>query len=657
MVGSCVRMGCPARGISATRAAWAWAGVSHALALLAALWVVLGAAATARAQTASPTPSTAPAASRTLIIEAALAAEADTPQFPVNVPTQIVALPDDWPVSRPESQGPVWYRVAFRVDEDRRISELLAVYIARVCTNLEVFVNGELVHSGGRMSGRITHNCNHPQLVSLPSALLKGGLNALDIKVVGEPLSRVASQQRAGGLSQLEVGLLRDLAPRQARQEALQAGIPQGVSGVLVLMGGFLLILGLANRREAHLAWFGMLCTVWGVALTRLWVRNLPVPNLPAELVQATLIALLAWAAVQFLLCHVRQQTRWASIGLPVQALVMPLSLALAVSSDALHLAARFWYALLALEVVAAAAVFLRARRQASPRAVWLELALFALVLVAVLLEFVGLRGTVAPLVALAAQLATPVILLLVGLSLVHAHGRALQTAEQNRALLEARVAEISAEVERNFEQLAELRVEQVTQRERKRIAGDLHDDLGAKLLTIVHTSESDRIANLAREALDEMRLSVRGLTGKAVRLGDAMGDWRAEVVSRLQQAGIQCDWTMPLEEFPQTLAARTFVQTTRILREAVSNVIKHSGATACTVHCTAEDGLLLLVIRDNGEGIAMEPDGRLDRGHGVSSMKHRARQLQGQCLVESAVGQGTVIRLSVPVAQVADDA
>ena len=59
---------------------------------------------------------------------------------------------------------------------------------------------------------------------------------------------------------------------------------------------------------------------------------------------------------------------------------------------------------------------------------------------------------------------------LAVGLSLVHAHGRALQTAEQNRALLEARVAEISAEVERNFEQLAELRVEQVTQRERKRI-------------------------------------------------------------------------------------------------------------------------------------------------------------------------------------------
>ena len=80
------------------------------------------------------------------------------------------------------------------------------------------------------------------------------------------------------------------------------------------------------------------------------------------------------------------------------------------------------------------------------------------------------------------------------------------------------------------------------------------------------------------------MRLSVRGLTGKPVQLIDALGDWRAEVVSRLGQAGIEADWSAPAEELPQTLSARAFVQTTRILREAVSNVIKHSGATHCSL-------------------------------------------------------------------------
>jgi signal transduction histidine kinase len=111
---------------------------------------------------------------------------------------------------------------------------------------------------------------------------------------------------------------------------------------------------------------------------------------------------------------------------------------------------------------------------------------------------------------------------------------------------LEQRVREATAEIERNFRQLAELKVEQVTERERKRIAADLHDDLGAKLLTIVHTSESDRISTLAREALEEMRLSVRGLTGKAVRLADALGDWRAEVIVAPGQAGIEASGTPP---------------------------------------------------------------------------------------------------------------
>ena len=99
---------------------------------------------------------------------------------------------------------------------------------------------------------------------------------------------------------------------------------------------------------------------------------------------------------------------------------------------------------------------------------------------------------------------------------------------------MEARVEQLTVQ---RVEELTARRVEQFTQQERRRIASDLHDDLGAKLLTIVHTSDSARIPQLAREALDEMRLSVRGLAGKPVRLDEALADWRAEVMTRLQQA------------------------------------------------------------------------------------------------------------------------
>jgi signal transduction histidine kinase len=263
--------------------------------------------------------------------------------------------------------------------------------------------------------------------------------------------------------------------------------------------------------------------------------------------------------------------------------------------------------------------------------------------------EFAAQWSGTRPLAAHVAQLVMPVVFVLVGLRLVQQHGRALHHAVQDKTVLEQRVREATAEIERNFRQMAELRVEQVTERERKRIAADLHDDLGAKLLTIVHTSDSERISTLAREALEEMRLSVRGLSGRPVRLADALGDWRAEVVSRLGQAGIEGEWEAP-EDLPQTLSARAYVQTTRILREATSNVIKHSGASHCMVTAAITEGDLLFVVQDNGEGIGAEIDGRMDRGHGLASMKNRAKQLNGQCLVESGPGYGTVIRLTVPL-------
>jgi signal transduction histidine kinase len=349
---------------------------------------------------------------------------------------------------------------------------------------------------------------------------------------------------------------------------------------------------------------------------------------------------------VQFLLRYSGVRWRWADVGLPLQCAMLTLSLALAGPSH-LNAVATVWYVILALEVAAAAIWYVRS--QSGTRSAWVMGTLLSAATAAALIEAAVQWGRAPTFAAQIAELLAPVVVVLVGLRLVQQHGRALQHAEEGRAVLEQRVREATAEIERNFRQMAELRVEQVTERERKRIAGDLHDDLGAKLLTIVHTSESERISTLAREALEEMRLSVRGLTGKAVKLADALGDWRAEVISRLAQAGIEAEWKAP-EDLPQTLGARAYVQTTRILREATSNIIKHSGATSCSVTAGIADGDFMLVVQDDGTGISSEVEGRLDRGHGLASMKNRAKQMQGQCLVESGPGYGTVIRLTIPL-------
>ena len=564
------------------------------------------------------------------------------------VPT--IPLPDDWALTRPNHRGTLSYRVQFDGVPGGDPDALLGLYVERACSVLQVRLNGQLVHDGGLMDNPVARNCHRPQLVALPASLMKTGANELLLQVRGFALQEVSSRQRAGGLSRLELGPYPLLADHHGRRLALAVHLPEVMSGTLALMGSFMFVMGWFNRQQSYLAYFGALMVGWAIMLARLWTSQLPLSNHQAELVLAALMAFITLAAVQFLLRYAGEKRRWLNRLLPLQCAVMPASLVLAGPAH-LFTASGMWFALLSAQVSAAAVYHLVKARQMPGRQFWLMATLLAVVGVSLSVELLAQTLALDSRVGYVAQLLPALGFLLLGLHLVQQYGRAYQSAEQSRAELEVRIREATAQIERNFAQLAELKVEQVTDRERKRIAADLHDDLGAKLLTIVHTSESERISTLAREALEEMRLSVRGLTGKPVKLSDALGDWRAEVVSRLTQSGVQGEWSAPSdEETQQTLSSRAYVQTTRILREAVSNVIKHSGASQCSVRANIAQGDFQLVIQDNGHGIPVEMDGRLDKGHGMASMKGRAKQLQGQCLVESGPGYGTVIRLTLPL-------
>ncbi len=560
-----------------------------------------------------------------------------------------VTLPDDWAVSRPHFEGTVWYRMAFDRPAGTDPRELLAVRLDRLCSNAEIYLNGQRVWSGGRMHEPVTRNCRRPALVMLPAALVRDVGNALDLQLQGHALSRVSARRDAGGLSAIEIGPLAALAPEHERALFRKLTLVEAVNLTLVAVGCVMIGLGWLNRREAYLGYFGWMALVWGLLSARVWWRDVPWDNGVMEFLYTTADAPLVALAVQFLLSYAGLRSRWIENGLAAQWLLLPATLLLA-GPGRLFVVANVWHALFALEIAAALVLHVRALWQ-SRRNDTVANGLLAFVAVLLIGAALGVQfGWLPELAVSPMQVLLPLLFIGTAGRLLLVFARTLRVAEAGRDDLEARVQQATAEMERNFAQLAELRVEQVTEKERKRIAADLHDDLGAKLLTIVHTSESERISTLAREALEEMRLSVRGLTGRPMRLADALADWRAETVLRLGQANIEADWRSPAEETEQLLPARGFVQTTRILREAVSNIIKHSEASHCKVRCAISERQFGLTVQDNGKGIPMELDGRLDRGHGMSSMKHRAKQMQGQCLVESGPGYGTVIRLTLPL-------
>ena len=188
---------------------------------------------------------------------------------------------------------------------------------------------------------------------------------------------------------------------------------------------------------------------------------------------------------------------------------------------------------------------------------------------------------------------------------------------------------------------------------ERARIADDLHDDLGAKLLSLLHASgrpgAGEQVAQLAREALEEMRLSVRHLKAQPVAAADALADWRAETVSRLAAAGIEVDWDAQLPEQPLLLPVRATSQLTRVVREAVSNIIRHSGAAHCRVHLLIAAHELQLEVEDNGVG--MDAAAVADAvGLGLPSIERRVRRLGGTHRFMVGPLGGTLLTVRVPL-------
>jgi signal transduction histidine kinase len=383
----------------------------------------------------------------------------------------------------------------------------------------------------------------------------------------------------------------------------------------------------------------------------RLHVQHLPMTVLASEILFTALYAPFAYAVVQFLLHYVGQQRRWVQRGLMLQCLAVPLLLLLA-PAHTLAATATALYVVLGCEFVLSFTVFARQSWRFMRRDFWFMGANLILLLALTVAEIAIQSGWLAlPKIHLI-HFAMPVISFGMGLRLVRQFASALSEAERLNRELEQRVADKTAEIEHSYAQLSDLRAEQAAATERQRIASDLHDDLGAQLVTIAQASlyatDISRVAELARQALTDMRLSVQGLTGEPTPLPHVLADWRSETVERLTLAGVTVLWNTNDPPMHWVLPARIQVQVTRILREVVSNVIRHSGARRCWVDIHVSSDQLRIGVEDDGRGFDTS---QASQGQGLGNMQRRARVLGAALEIGPRQVGGTSIRLDVALA------
>lgn len=170
---------------------------------------------------------------------------------------------------------------------------------------------------------------------------------------------------------------------------------------------------------------------------------------------------------------------------------------------------------------------------------------------------------------------------------------------------------------------------------ERLRIAQDLHDDVGARLLTGLHGENSD-LRSTIQGAMTDIRSIVKGIVGEKVFLNDVLADLRSESHRRLQAVGMELIWMLP-EKKSYEFAIDYHLHKTlaSVIREIVSNSIKHAKATKLEFKITVTAEQILIAASDNGQGF-QESVFRGETGFGLRSLNKRVTDLGGTFQIEN---------------------
>lgn len=245
---------------------------------------------------------------------------------------------------------------------------------------------------------------------------------------------------------------------------------------------------------------------------------------------------------------------------------------------------------------------------------------------------------------------------LLLGLGVVASIAR--EASEARRAvtrandILAARLKRQDAELARSYEAQKQILERQAVIEERQRIVRDMHDGIGGQLLGLMMqvrggASEPKVIEEGLQSSIADLRLIVDSMDTAEEGLAEAFRSFEHRVRPQIEAAGIRLRVSHGLTDDLPGPGARHTLQILRILQEAVSNAIRHSGGQEIVFeNGRLDDGRVRVRIQDDGQGLPANPRG----GRGLTSMRGRAKAVGGELTIDSGPA-GTSLTLDFPTA------
>jgi signal transduction histidine kinase len=203
---------------------------------------------------------------------------------------------------------------------------------------------------------------------------------------------------------------------------------------------------------------------------------------------------------------------------------------------------------------------------------------------------------------------------------------------------------------------------DQIKEQERKRIAREIHDDLGQNLLVL--RIEADMLATRTRHRHPRLHARAKSTLGqidstiKSVRhiindlrpnvldLGlSAAVEW--QIAQFRQRSGMMCELIEPQGEI--SIDDRCATAFFRVLQESLSNIVQHANASLVRVELRHADGMLSMTISDNGVGMRASHRNKVG-SFGLVGIEERISLLGGHCAIGGSPNGGTTVTISVPV-------
>ncbi|WP_036150751.1 sensor histidine kinase [Maribacter forsetii] len=195
-------------------------------------------------------------------------------------------------------------------------------------------------------------------------------------------------------------------------------------------------------------------------------------------------------------------------------------------------------------------------------------------------------------------------------------------------------------------------------EKERQRVANELHDDLGSLMATIklhfsnVKGKDKDPALKQAQSLLEEAYQKVRGIAhSKNSGVMSSQGllpavKKMAQVISETNALEVSVEDFGMGERMENSLELSLF----RTIQELVANTIKHAEATKLNIQISQYDDNLNIIIEDNGKGFDRTKLDKSKTGMGLTNIEKRIEHLEGNFTIDSVLGKGTSIIIDIPV-------